>query len=114
MRQLIDDGAVLGEAQRMLERCERDPRRERDAIGRCGDRAEQDGERREVTVGGLMVLRDPDRVEADLLRDAGKGERVRVLVGVRAAAARRHLSGEEPEADAYAHSALPPPVTPAE
>src|SRR5207245_2146090 len=58
----VDGGSILGQPQRMIERCEQHVGPDRYPLRACRDRRERRHDRREVTVVGEMMFRHPDRV----------------------------------------------------
>ncbi len=103
-RQLVEDGEVLGEAQRVRERDDRDVRRDphplRAGRGRTGDR----GERRQVAVLDEVVLAEPDLVEPELVEPGDLVDRLGVDVLQRVVAPRwaAEVVGDA-EADWWGH-----------
>ena len=102
-RQEVDDGRVLGESQRVVERREHDAGPELDPLGHRGERREQREHRRQITVRRTVVLAHPRGVEPDAFGQAHELERLPVLLPEGSFRARRELGREQPDADADAH-----------
>ena len=88
-RQLVEHGEVLGQAQRMRERDDRDVRRDPHVLGDRGGGAGNRRERRQVAVLDEVVLAEPDLVEAELVEPADLLDRLGVDVLQRVVAAGR-------------------------
>lgn len=103
-RQLIYDGRVFGEANRIMKRRQHDAGSESDHRrgGRKGP--EHDEQRWHVPVGRPVVLTYPRRVEPRRLRHTDQLECIRVFARERPSRARRELRGEEPDSHGQWHA----------
>ena len=68
--QLVEHGEVLGEAERMRERDDRDVRRDPHPLGDSGSRARNRREGGQVAVLDEVVLAEPHLVEPQLVQPA--------------------------------------------
>ena len=94
---MVDEGGVLGEAQRVVQRSQRDGGAETDCRRDPGQRGEHEQWRREVPVVAEVVLTDPDGIEsAPFGGDCGIDERVEFASG---GVGGQPLSAQRSEAD---------------
>src|SRR6185295_10115360 len=96
---------VLGEPERVVQRCKHHAGPELDPFGRGGERRQHLEQGGQVAVGRTVVLAHPRRVESDAFGQAHELERLPVLLPQGALRVRRELRGEQPDADADAHRA---------
>ena len=91
MAQQLDGRRVLRQAQRVMHRREDDAGADLDPRGRLGERRADDEQRGHVAVIDEVVLRRPDRGEAEPLRVDREAERV--VVGATSSPSRRVGAG---------------------
>ena len=102
IRDQVENGRVLGNAQRIVKRRLENARAETQPLGASGDGPKEDEGRREIAIVEKVMLCTPDRVESQALGFLREVEHLVIDLALRARISRMALACDvaEPEADA--------------